>query len=250
MSRKDRLFRTTREVPGFRFDREVAGVFDDMVARSVPFYPELQRMIGELAAAFYRRGTCVYDLGCSTGTTLVSMMRSIRDPRARFVGLDSSPPMLEKARTNVGKFRDRRGVTFVVGDLNKPDVRLRRTSVVTMNWTLQFVRPIYREALLERIHAALVGGGALILCEKILGEPEELNRLYIRFYHELKRRNAYSELEIAQKREALENVLLPCTVRENVELLREAGFASVDPFFRWYNWVGLLAVKHGLGRRR
>lgn len=245
MARKDRLFRTTRELPGFRFDRKVASVFDDMVVRSVPFYPELQRMIGELAAAFYRRGTSVYDLGCSTGTTLVSMMHAIRDPRARFVGLDSSPPMLEKARANVGKFRDRRSVAFVLDDLSKPTFRLRRPSVVTMNWTLQFVRPIYREALLERIHGALVVGGALIVCEKVLGEPEELNRLYMGFYHEFKRRNAYSELEIAKKREALENVLMPCTVSENVELLRGAGFRSVDPFFRWYNWVGLLAVKQG-----
>ncbi len=252
MASKDRLFRTAREVPGFRFDRRVAGVFDDMVARSVPFYPELQRMIGELAAAFYRRRTCVYDLGCSTGTTLVSMMRSIRDPRARFIGLDNSAPMLERARVSVGKFRDRRSVTFVLGDLGKPTFPLRQASVVTMNWTLQFVRPIYREALLEKIHAALVDGGALILCEKVLGEPEDLNRLYIRFYHEFKRRNAYSELEIAKKREALENVLLPCTVGENVALLREAGFGSVDPFFRWYNWVGLLAVKQGrtIGPRR
>jgi tRNA (cmo5U34)-methyltransferase len=171
MSRKDDLFRTTGEVPGFRFDRKVAGVFDDMVARSVPFYPELQRMIGELAAAFYRRGTCVYDLGCSTGMTLVSMMRSIRDPRARFIGLDNSAPMLERARVSVGKFRDRRSVTFVLGDLGKPTFPLRQASVVTMNWTLQFVRPIYREALLEKIHAALVVGGALILCEKVLASP-------------------------------------------------------------------------------
>ena len=144
-------------------------------------------------------------------------------------------------------------MSFVLDDLGKPKVRLQRASVVTMNWTLQFVRPIYREALLERIHAALVVGGVLILCEKILAEPEELNRLYVSLYHDFKRRNAYSELEIAKKREALENVLVPCTVSENLELLREAGFGSVDPFFRWYNWVGLLAVKQrrttGPGRR-
>jgi tRNA (cmo5U34)-methyltransferase len=243
MPARDRLFGTPRQVSDFRFDRKVASVFDDMAVRSVPFYVELQRMTGELAAAFYRRGTTVYDLGCATGTTLVSMMRAIRDPRARFVGLDSSPPMLERARSNVAKFRDRRDVTFVVGDLDRPTFRLRRASVVTMNWTLQFVRPVHREALLEKIHAALVDGGALILCEKILGAPEELNRLYIGLYHDFKRRNAYSELEIAQKREALENVLMPCTVDENAELLRAVGFRSVDPFFRWYNWAAFLAVK-------
>ena len=243
MSSRDRLFDTRRDVGGFKFDRRVASVFDDMAVRSVPFYVELQRRIGELAAAFYRRGTCVCDLGCSTGTTLVSMMHAIRDPRARFIGVDSSVPMLERARGTIAKFRDRRRVAFVQGDLDKPTFPLRRASVVTMNWTLQFVRPIHRGALLAKIHSALVDGGALILCEKVLGEPEELNRLYIRLYHDFKRRNAYSELEIAKKREALENVLLPCSVSENAELLRSAGFRSVDPFFRWYNWAGLLAVK-------
>ncbi len=243
MSCKDRLFRNARKVSGFTFDRKVANVFDDMVVRSVPFYLELQRMIGELAAAFYRPGTSVYDLGCSTGTTLISLMHSIRDPGARFIGLDNSLPMLEKARSNVGKFRSRATVAFMFADLNEATFPLRRASVITMNWTLQFVRPTRREVLLKKIWRALVEGGALILGEKILGEPEDLNRLYVDLYYDFKRRSGYSELEIAQKREALENVLVPCTISENLELLRRAGFGSVDPFFRWYNWAGWLAVK-------
>ena len=243
MSARDRLFETSSEVSGFAFDGKVASVFDDMVTRSVPLYAELQRMIGELAAAFHRRGTHVYDLGCSTGTTLISMMQAIQDSDARFVGVDKSSAMLERASSAVAKFRDRRKVLLVEDDLDKPTFALRQASVVTMNWTLQFVRPIRRQALLKKVYAALVDGGALILCEKVLGEPEALNRLYIRLYHDFKRRNDYSELEIARKREALENVLMPCTINENTELLHGAGFDSVDVFFRWYNWAGLLAVR-------
>lgn len=243
MSGRDRFFRNATKVSGFTFNRKVANVFDDMVVRSVPFYLELQRMVGELAAVFYRPGTCVYDLGCSTGTTLLSLMHCIHDQRARFVGLDSSPPMLERARSTMARCRAHRDVTFIVGDLNKPDFSLHRASVITINWTLQFVRPTRRGALLKKICRALVDGGALILCEKILGEPEELNRLYVDLYYDFKRRSGYSELEIARKREALENVLVPCTVAENIDLLRSAGFRRVDPFFRWYNWAGLLAVK-------
>ncbi|HYB74081.1 MAG TPA: carboxy-S-adenosyl-L-methionine synthase CmoA [Candidatus Sulfotelmatobacter sp.] len=247
MSGRDRYFRNATKMSGFTFNRNVASVFDDMVVRSIPFYLELQRMVGELGAVFHQPGTCVYDLGCSTGTTLLSLMRCIQDPRARFIGLDGSPPMRERARGKIGRCRARRNVTFIAGDLNKPDFPLHRASVITINWTLQFVRPTRRGALLKKIWRALVDGGALILCEKILGEPEELNRLYMDLYYDFKRRSGYSELEIARKREALENVLVPCTLAENIDLLRGAGFRRVDPFFRWYNWAGLLAVKQ---RRR
>jgi tRNA (cmo5U34)-methyltransferase len=243
---RDRVFDKPGRVAPFTFDQAVVRVFDDMVSRSVPFYDELQRMTGELAAAYYQAGTHVYDLGCSTGTTLVSLMRSIRDPQARFVGLDRSAGMLEKARAKAARHGRRRRVSLVLGDLDEPArVTLGRASVVTMNWTLQFVRPIHRQALLARIHQALVPGGALILSEKVLPEGRELDPLYTRLYYDMKRRHGYSEREIAQKREALENVLMPCTLGENEALLRKAGFETVDSVFRWYNWATFLAVKNG-----
>jgi tRNA (cmo5U34)-methyltransferase len=243
---RDRVFDKPGRVAPFTFDQAVVRVFDDMVSRSVPFYDELQRMTGELAAAYYQAGTHVYDLGCSTGTTLVSLMRSIRDPGARFVGLDRSAGMLEKARAKAARHGRRRRVSLVLGDLDEPArLTLGRASVVTMNWTLQFVRPIHRQALLARIHQALVPGGALILSEKVLPEGRELDPLYTRLYYDMKRRHGYSEREIAQKREALENVLMPCTLGENEALLRKAGFETVDSVFRWYNWATFLAVKNG-----
>ena len=85
--------------------------------------------------------------------------------------------------------------------------------------------------------------GCLILVEKVVGEDSLLNRLFIEHYHEFKQRNGYSEIEIAKKREALENVLLPYRLNENVELLKQSGFRAVDVFFKWYNFAGLLALK-------
>jgi tRNA (cmo5U34)-methyltransferase len=243
MAKVDRIFNKTGKVSDFSFNRAVADVFDDMVVRSVPFYTELQRMIGEMAQFFFKPRTFVYDFGCATGTTLMFLMNAIRDPTAQFVGVDNSQAMLDKARVNVNKLSRKSKVSFLESDLNKPTFKASKISVATMNWTLQFVRPIYREALLERIHDAMTPGGALLICEKIIVEATELNRMYIENYYAFKKRNGYSELEIAKKREALENVLLPCTVNENVELLRGAGFAHVDTFFRWYNWAGFIAVK-------
>jgi tRNA (cmo5U34)-methyltransferase len=128
-------------------------------------------------------------------------------------------------------------------DLNKMDFDLSNASVVTMNWTLQFVRPLYREKLIRKINKGLVKNGALILCEKVLVEDSMLNRLYIELYYNFKRRQGYSEMEIAQKREALENILIPYRADENTELLKKSGFRTVDSLFRWYNWASFIAIK-------
>jgi tRNA (cmo5U34)-methyltransferase len=112
-----------------------------------------------------------------------------------------------------------------------------------MNWTLQFVRPIHRETVLHRVHDCLKPGGALLLSEKVLVEDSLLNRLYIELYYRFKGRQGYTTEEIQRKRESLENVLVPYRVEENLELLHRCGFPSVDMFFRWYNWAGIVAHK-------
>lgn len=212
-----------------------------MLARSVPFYAELQRMICEIAADFAAPGSSVYDLGCSTGTTLLALDRVVPSD-VRFVGVDSSPDMLDRAR---GKWRELgldRPCDLVCGDLEK-GVPIRDASVVIMNLTLQFVRPLRRQHVIADIAEGLLPGGCLILIEKVLGNHSTLNRLFIDYYYDFKRRNGYSDLEIARKREALENVLIPYHYDENRELLLRNGFSVCDCFFRWYNFCGMLALK-------
>jgi tRNA (cmo5U34)-methyltransferase len=226
----------------FTFDQSVADVFDDMLERSIPFYGEVQRMTVELARRFAQPSTAIVDLGCSTANTLLLLAREIPDPSIRLVGVDSSRPMLDKAR---GKLE----AAGVLGrcDLREADlngeVKLEASSVVIMNWTLQFVRPLHRDTLIRKIHDNLVEGGCLVVVEKVLGQDSMLNRLYIDLYYDFKTRNGYSQTEIARKRESLENVLIPYRIEENLELLARSGFAVRDVFFRWYHWAGFLAVK-------
>jgi tRNA (cmo5U34)-methyltransferase len=240
---RDRLFKSQGKVGDFTFNAQTAGVFDDMLERSVPFYSELQQMVGEVAAYCAQKDTRIYDLGCSTGTTLMAMMQAVRDPSVEFVGIDNSPPMLDRARQKIAQAQGKRKLSLVEADLNKMDFEIANASVVTMNWTLQFVRPLYREALLKKICHGLVKNGVLVLCEKVLVEPSLLNRLYIELYYNFKRRHGYSELEIAKKREALENVLIPYRVDENLLLLQKCGFRATDTPFRWYNWSAFIAFK-------
>jgi tRNA (cmo5U34)-methyltransferase len=226
----------------FEFNEGVASIFDDMLSRSIPYYNEIQRMNVELAQRFVQPNSMVVDLGCSLGTTLISLAKAIDDPTVRFVGVDNSQPMLARARANLEAAGVAGRCELRTADLNDV-IDLRNASVVIMNWTLQFVRPLNRDQVIRRIHDGLKDQGCLIVFEKVLGDESLLNRMYIDLYYNFKRRNGYSDLEIAEKRERLENVLIPYRIDDNLQLFKRNGFAVNDVVFRWYNWAGFLGVK-------
>lgn len=243
--KKDKLFlKNSTRIGDFEFSAEVAEVFDDMIIRSVPFYLEQQDMFNEIAKRFFIPGTNVYDLGCSTATTLINLCRAIEQP-GYFIGYDNSLPMLKRANEKIKKNRleNRIKVRYanLNGDLSR--IRLDNASLVTMCWTLQFIRPLRRDSLIRWIYSALVEGGALVVAEKVLTNDSRMNRFFIDFYYDFKRRNSYNELEIMRKREALENVLIPYRIDENIEMFRRNGFKVVDTFFQYYNFAAFLCLK-------
>lgn len=243
-SDRDRIFAEQRAlIQDFNFGKTTAAVFDDMLVRSVPFYLETQRMMGELVADFALPDTNIYDLGCSTCTTFLNLDAYLpKDQTYHFVGVDYSEAMLEKAHARLAEHGFARPYELRTADLNA-GVDITNASVVVLNLTLQFVRPMHRDAVISAIYDGLRPGGCLILVEKVLGEHSVFNRLFIKHYYEFKERNGYSKLEIAQKREALENVLIPYQLSENIDLLRRGGFGEVDVFIKWYNFCGMIAVK-------
>ncbi|MBI3321906.1 MAG: carboxy-S-adenosyl-L-methionine synthase CmoA [Candidatus Omnitrophica bacterium] len=242
MARRDKLFsRRKRLIRDFDFGRRTATVFDDMLQRSVPFYAEVQRMISELASEFAVDGTHIYDLGCSTGTTLLAL-DPVVPTGVRFIGVDSSTEMLQRAREKLSRNHLRHEYELVRADLNNC-VQMTNASAAIMILTLQFIRPLNRQRLLSDIARGLNDQGCLIMFEKVLSKDSLLNRLFIKFYYAFKEQNGYSRLEIAQKREALENVLIPYRIEENMELLLSSGFSQCDVFFKWYNFCGFVAVK-------
>jgi tRNA (cmo5U34)-methyltransferase len=234
----------------FTFDETVAEVFDDMVGRSVPFYAEQQRMICEMARALWKPGMRVYDLGVSTATTLAALSAQLPE-EAELIGYDNSPAMIDRARQKLrGKGIEER-IELRYADLNEAvdTLRLEGAGVVLMSWTLQFIRPLHRDHLIRHIYNSLQEDGALIVAEKVLSNRGPINRFFIDFYYDYKRRMGYSEVEIARKREALENVMIPYRIDENLELFRRSGFEMVDTYFQWYNFAGFLCVKKTALRR-
>ncbi len=244
--KKDTLFKQSSAPGKFEFNELVARVFDDMLERSVPFYKECQQMVIDLALHFAQKDSAVYDLGCSTGTLLRHLVKAIpTTQKIHFVGLDNSAAMLNKAR---GKLKGHlKRCELVEADLES-EFELADASVVIMNYTLQFLPPRRRAAMLKKIYQGLRPGGGLILIEKVQGESDGLNDLFVEQYHTYKRSQGYSKLEIAKKREALENVLIPLKPGKNRDLLVGAGFRQADVFFKWFNFAGFLAVKPGKRR--
>lgn len=242
VEKQDKVFAIKDErIHDFKFDAKVAGVFDDMVGRSVPFYDEIQKMTCDLTKDFAQKNSNIYDLGCSTGTTFHLLHPEI-DESVAFIGIDNSKAMLEKARKKLVHVSEGRKLSLHHADIENGYV-LENASVVLMVLTLQFVRPLYREKIARKIYEGMNKNSALIIVEKLLSADSTLNRLFIDHYYEYKRVQGYSDTEIVQKREALENVLIPYRMEENVTLFKEAGFRHVEDFFRWYNFSGIVAVK-------
>jgi len=246
--KRDNIFqRTSARSSDFEFNAEVAKVFDDMLVRSVPFYREQQEMISEIAKKFWISGTKAYDLGCSTGTTLINLCRKIKES-ACFVGYDNSEPMLKEARRKIKAFGLENRIQLQNYDFNKDlsKLSLKNASVVTLCWTLQFVRPLQRDSLIKKIYKDLVEDGILLVTEKVLTNNTHMNRFFLDLYYDFKKRNRYSHDEIQRKRESIENVLVPYRINENIELFCRNGFEIVEIFFQWYNFVGILCVKKPL----
>jgi tRNA (cmo5U34)-methyltransferase len=238
---RDTLFNTKAAAEKFEFNERVAEVFDDMLDRSVPFYKQVIEMTAELLGRSLLAGDAVYDLGCSTGTTLLYLARMLESMDLKFIGVDNSRAMLDKALRKAEMFSMADRIFFIEQDITRAD--FSGAGGVILNYTLQFIKPSARPVFLKDINNGLRPGGVLILSEKVVNQDKEFNEQFLGSYHQYKKRRGYSELEIANKREALENVLIPLSVLENMDMLLEAGFSRTTTFFQWFNFVSIIACK-------
>lgn len=229
------------KVGNFTFDHTVAEVFPDMIQRSVPGYSTIIDNIGSLAKQFAQDDSQIYDLGCSLGAASLSMQRSIEANNCHITAVDNSDAMVSRCRTHINTFKSRIPVEVICDDIQ--NVKIQNASVVVLNFTLQFIAPAKRINVLRNIFKGMRTGGVLILSEKIRHPTELGNSLLVDLHHEFKRQNGYSELEISQKRTALENVMLTDTLTTHDDRLRNAGFSDVITWFSCFNFTSLLAIK-------
>ncbi len=222
----------------FEFDKEVASVFDDMLNRSIPFYDDILNLTTFFALKYCKKGSVVYDLGCSTASTLIKIAKK-SDVKLELIGIDNSEAMCERAKQKCKAY----GLDIKLLNQDIFDVKFKSSSVIISNYTLQFVRPLQREKLIKKIYDTLEDGAIFIFSEKVITEDKKLNKIMIDKYYEFKKEKGYSEFEIAQKREALENVLIPYTLEENKKMCKDVGFGSFECIFKWNNFATFIAIK-------
>jgi tRNA (cmo5U34)-methyltransferase len=212
-----------------------------MIKRSVPGYESIIAMTGTLAGRFATRESRCYDLGCSLGASLLAMWRATRDRHCHITGIDNSPQMIDRCRLILNGCGDTGAAELICGDIRA--IGIENASVVVLNFTLQFIPVAERQQLLDRICSGLNPGGILVLSEKVSFSDSHHDQLMIDLHHNFKRAQGYTELEISQKRNALENVLIPETLEVHRQRLRRSGFHSVDVWFQCFNFASLLAIK-------
>ena len=235
---KDKVF-TNKITKQFEFDEDVASVFDDMLNRSVPFYNEMLKLTISFTNKYAKPHSTIYDLGCSTASTLINIAKST-DKDLELIGIDNSKAMLKRAMQKANAY----GIDLTLIDANIFDIELKESSVIISNYTLQFIRPLQRETLIKKIYDSLEDDGIFIFCEKVITEDKLLNKQFIDEYYQFKKTQGYSEFEISQKREALENILIPYSYDENKKMIKDAGFKHFDCIFKWVNF-GMFIAKKG-----
>jgi len=235
--KKDEVF-TKKVNKKFEFDEAVASVFDDMLSRSVPFYDEVRKLVISLILAEQKEGLKVLDLGSSTAKFLLDL-NSKKSVPMRLKGLDNSQAMLDRAEQKCQAF----GADIELALADMLIYNYSEEDVIVANYTLQFIRPIQRLELIKKIYQGLNDGGMFIFSEKVVFEDKVLDKQMIEIYYEYKKEQGYSEYEIAQKREALENVLIPFTIKENIQMCKDAGFSKIETVFQWANFVTFVVKK-------
>ncbi len=224
----------------FAFDDAVAAVFPDMIQRSVPGYSTIIAMTGLLAARHAQDRSRCYDLGCSLGASTLAMVAQLSGRDVEFIAVDNSPAMLTRCKAALAHVATT-APQLLCADLQ--DVAIENASVVVLNFTLQFVPLAERDAVIQRIYAGLLPNGVLVLSEKIAFDNPLMQQLNTDLYHDFKKSNGYSALEVAQKRTALENVLLPENLKTHQERLKKAGFSHFGVWFQCFSFVSLVAIK-------
>ncbi len=253
---RDRIYALPQQRVGdFAFDDQVAEVFPDMIARSVPGYASVLSMIEQLTTRYVQPGTNVYDLGCSLGAA-TRLLRAQTPASCTIHAVDSSEAMVVRLRRELGERDEKqadgadRWIGGAIHDskavVHAADIRsfpMSNASFVVLNWTLQFIPAAEREPLMQAIATGLNPGGALLLSEKVCFDDQAQQSLLTELHHDFKRAHGYSDLEIAQKRTAIENRLIPETIQTHVARLKQVGFSVVTPWFQCFNFFSILAIK-------
>lgn len=225
----------------WKFSGAVVDAFDDHVSKSVPLYHEGHDLICDMSDFFVKPDSICYEIGCSTGTLTLKLAEHNRaKAAARFFGVDIEPEMIAKASAK-GAAQPDLNVGFVAEDaLEMP---MEPADLIVCYYTVQFVRPSVRQALVDKLFASLNWGGALLMFEKVRGSDARFQDILTTLYNDYKLRKGYSPEEIVSKTRSLKGVLEPFSTQGNIDMLKRAGFVDINTVQKYLCFEGFLAIK-------
>ena len=241
-SRKDQIYATKLDkVQDFVFDAKVASVFEDMIKRSVPGYMAIYKMLPIIANRYIQDASNVYDLGCSLGEATLTIAELDLKKDVKIIAVDNSQAMIYQLKKRISESELKIPIKTICKDLTQ--IELKKASFVILNYTLQFIDPSKRDEIIKNIYSGMKGSGALLLSEKIKFEDLKKEAEMRKKHEEFKRSNDYSDLEISQKRESLENVLIRDTHEEHMQRLQRSGFKKINILAEYLNFNSYIAIK-------
>lgn len=239
---KDRIYAQRHDmIVDFRFDEQVAAVFPDMIRRSVPGYDTIIPLLGLFAERYAQANTNIYDLGCSLGAATLALRRYIKQPGCQIIAVDNAQAMVEQCQRNLANDKSAVPVFVQCADIRAID--FHSASLVVINFTLQFIEPEERQTLLNKIYQGLQPGGALVIADKVVFAAAAQQQFEEAMHLAFKKANGYSELEISQKRTALEKVLIPDTIETHLARMQQAGFKTAYTWFQCFNFAAIVGFK-------
>ncbi|WMY95659.1 MAG: carboxy-S-adenosyl-L-methionine synthase CmoA [Arsenophonus sp.] len=235
------LTKPIEKLGDWEFNEKIANIFPDMIKRSIPGYSNILRITGMLAERFVKPNSFVYDLGCSLGAVTLSILCNSNLKNYKIIAIDNSKSMIKLCKKSVYAYKTKIPVEIILEDIL--NTKINNASMVVLNFTLQFITPIKRQELIDRIYKGLNPGGLLVLSEKFSFNDKKINNLLFNMHYDFKLANGYSVKEIYQKKNMLHNIMITDSIKKHKSRLNIAGFNHYELYFQYFNFGSLLAIK-------
>ncbi len=239
---RDTLFNNSKAIEPFRFNDAVVQVFPDMIQRSVPGYGAMLELLTSLSSQYLQENTACYDLGCSLGAVSVLLSQRLAVKDVSIHAVDNSASMITQLNARLDQF-EQLNIPIITHEADILAIDFAPCSLVILNLTLQFIEPDQRDALIQRIYDKMTHNGAIIICDKVHFDDICTQKVQTQWHEQFKRLQGYNELEIAQKRAAIMNVLRTDTPEQQCARLEKAGFSHVNTWFQAFSFMGFIGVK-------
>jgi len=167
----------------------------------------------------------VLDLGCGDGR-LAALVLEARPSVTEVVAVDSSPPMVRRARE---RFADEPRVHVVEQDMADPILAFGRFDVVVSGLAIHHLPDERKRSLFAEIAAQLDPGGVFANLEVVASATPELHAAF--------------RAAIGREADDPEDRLVE--VETQLGWMREAGLEQVDCLWRWRGFALLAGVAPG-----